>query len=248
MPVTRGRPTSRWSDSTGGHVSGRRCGALAIAASGPASWTPSTTNAAPGLISNSCWPAGSAIGVGSARPCRDRARRRAARRPWWSTEVWTNCPATRDDRAAAARQRRPPRSRLRAASAAAIGRPCGVERGDLGQPGRLELVETQCGAVDDVVPVQQADTLTVSVTRGPQCHRLRAVVAVQRGAPAGRRRGRWRPASDVRAAPTNSASAARPLTSAAAGSLHRQGRRRAGAAPRRCGAVHAVRGSPSVAA
>jgi hypothetical protein len=46
------------------------------------------------------------------------------------------------------------RARLRAASAAAIGVPL-VKRRDLGQPRRLELIEAERGAVDDVDPTQQ---------------------------------------------------------------------------------------------
>ena len=63
------------------------------------------------------------------------------------------------------------------------------------------------------------DTLTVSVTRGLRASVCAPAVAGRAGAPAGRRRGRSRPASDARAAPTNSASAAARPPRVGAGSF-----------------------------
>ena len=138
------------------------------------------------------------------------------------------------------------RARLRAASAARDRLAPPVERGDLGQAGRLELVESQCGAVDDVVPVEERHFDRVG-DPWPQGQRLRRRRRRPGDAPAGRRRGRSPPTSDVRAASTNSASPAVRPPRAAAGSF----RVRLGGVrycTTRCGAVHAVRGSPSVAA
>ena len=95
----------------------------------------------------------------------------------------------------------------------------GVQRHHLGQARRLELVEAQCGAVDDVVPVQQADSLIVSVTRGCQRQVSACPVGFGRREPAGRRRGRRPPASDGRAAPTSWGSAAARRPRWAAGSV-----------------------------
>ena len=69
------------------------------------------------------------------------------------------------------------------AVAAGVGggdrRPAPVEHRDLGEAGGLELVETQCGAVDHVVPVQDRQLDGVG-DAGSQGHRLRAAVGVER--------------------------------------------------------------------
>src|SRR5258705_6568094 len=57
-----GTSSSRWSALQSPVGAGTVAAVRSWLASGPASCTPSTTNAAPGLISNSCSPAGSVIG------------------------------------------------------------------------------------------------------------------------------------------------------------------------------------------
>src|SRR5215212_16073 len=85
--------SSRWSALQSPVDAGTVAAVCNWLASGPANCTPSTTNAAPGLISNSCSPAGSVIGP-------DRHGLAATGPPSSSAptvvvmEVWTNCPAT----------------------------------------------------------------------------------------------------------------------------------------------------------
>ena len=145
--------------------------------SGPTSCTPSTTNAAPGLISSSCWPAGSAMGAGwhglavIGSPSSNAPT-------VVSIEVCTNWPGDGDDRPLATRQHHRPHpvaSRVGGGDRPTLR----VERGDLGQPWRLELIETQCRAVDHVVPVQDGHLDRVGDLR-PQRDRLRPGVACQR--------------------------------------------------------------------
>ena len=121
-------------------------------------------NAAPGLISSSCWPAGSAIG--SLRHGRGRDRVAVEQRADGGVDRGLDeLAGDADDRAAAARQRDGARAVARRRRRRAIGTPLRVECRDLGQARRLELVETQCGAVDHVVPVEQRHRDRVGDTR-----------------------------------------------------------------------------------
>ena len=171
-----GMSTSRWSALHAPVSTGTVAAVGNWLSCGPASWTPSTTNAAPGLISSSCWPAGNVIGsdwhalAGIGSPSSSAAT-------VVSTEVCTNWPAT-----AIIGPR--PQGRVIAPVTVAAGVGCGdrlpttVERLDLGEAGRFQLVETQCGAVDHVVPVQDRQHDGVG-DAGSQRQRLRAAVGVE---------------------------------------------------------------------
>ena len=163
-----------------------------------------------------------------------------------STDGLDELARDRDDRARDRTAVSTARSRLRGGVGGGDRLAVGAERGDLGQAGRLELVETQCGAVDDVVPVQQADTVTVSVTCG-----RRATVCVP-SSPSSRRTCGPSPRSTATivgwAGSVDELGVSRsPVTSRGL----RQCQGQVGGVrccTTRCGAVHAVRGSPSVAA
>ena len=201
------------------------------AASGPASATPSTTNAAPGADQQLLLAGGQ----------RDRRRIGTAVAGMGSpsssaptvvvTEVCTNRPAT--PMIGPSPQGSLDGARvLRAASAAAIGAPSGPSTVTSARPGRLDLIETQCGAVDHVLPVQHADPHGVG-DAGPQRHGLRTA-----SSPAWSLRT-CGPSPRSMATMVGCAGSAeelgvsrKPATSVGSGQRHRQRRRRSCAARR----------------
>ncbi len=213
------------------------------ATSGVSSCAPSTTNAAPGLISNSSCPAGSAIGLRS-QACAAIGWPSSSAPTVVRIEVCTNRPATRDDRSAVAVH-----GDLPDAVAGGVGGgdrvAVGAEHRDFGQPRRLELVKAQRIAVDDVFPVEQADGDGIgdlgvsgsrSATRPPRSSRTcgpsprLTATTVGWAGNVDRLRTRRSPATSV----------GRGRVSVSVGAVL--------CCTTRCGAVHAVAGSPSVAA
>ena len=163
MPATRERPPRGGRHSTLPSATGVVAALVNWRPSGPTSCTPSTTKAEPGLISSSCWPAGSAIGVGLAGPAGIGSPSSSAPTVV-AIDVCTNRPATamigpRPHGSATAR------SRLRAASAAPIGWPCPSSTAISARPGGLSW--SKPSAVRSMTSSHsRMDTLTVSVTRG----------------------------------------------------------------------------------
>lgn len=120
-----------------------------------------------------------------------------------------------------------------------------MTRGHLGQPWRLELIETQCGAVDYVIPVQHAHPDGVGDPR-MQCDGLRSSCGVQGP-------HLWTIPRSIATifgwVGSTEALGVRqtPATSAGRGSVTVSVGARWCCTPF-CGAVHDVRGSPSAAA